>query len=142
MQRIMEYKVLGKQDIKLMEYFADDENTKYDEFLLNTFLEEKNAFGYVAKDDDMIVGFAYGYVLVRPDGLRDFYLHAIDIMKKYQKHGYGTELMKYIYAHSKSIGCRKLFLITNKSNVPACSCYEKAGGISTSHDDIVYVYKA
>ena len=138
----MEYKVLEKQDIQLMESFADDENTKYDEVLLNAFLEENNAFGYVAKDDDMIVGFAYGYVLVRPDGLRDFYLHAIDIMKNHQNHGYGTELMKYIYAHSKSIGCRKLFLITNKSNVPACSCYEKAGGVSASNDDIVYVYKA
>ena len=132
--------MLEKQDIQLMKYFVDDENTKYDESLLNTFLKEKNAFSYVAKDDEMIVGFAYGYVLVRPDGLRDFYLHAIDIMEKYQKHGYGTELMKYIYSHSKSIGCRKLFLITNKSNVSACRCYEKAGGIRTSNDDIIYTY--
>ena len=136
----MEYKVLEKQDTKLMKYFVDDENTKYDESFLNTFLEEKNAFGYVAKNDEIIVGFAYGYVLVRPDGLRDFYLHAIDIMEKYQKHGYGTELMKYIYSHSKNIGCRKLFLITNKSNVPACRCYEKAGGVRTSNDDIIYTY--
>lgn len=133
--------MLEKQDFNLMKYFVDDENTKYDEVLLNTFLEEKNSFGYVAKEDDIIVGFAYGYVLVRPDGLRDFYLHAIDIMENYQKHGYGTELMKYIYAHSKNIGCRKMFLITNKSNVSACRCYEKAGGISTSNDDIVYAYK-
>jgi len=133
--------VLEKEDIKPMEYFVDNENTKYDEVFLSAFLEEKNAFGYVAKNDDIIIGFAYGYVLVRPDGLRDFYLHAIDIMENYQKHGYGTELMKYIYVHSKSIGCRKLFLITNKSNVSACRCYEKAGGISTSEDDIVYAYK-
>ena len=137
----MEYKVLEQQDIELMKYFVDDENTKYVEVLLNTFLEAKNTFGYVAKEDNNIVGFAYGYVLIRPDGLRDFYLHAIDIMEKYQKHGYGTELMKFINTHSKSIGCRKLFLITNKSNVSACRCYERAGGISTSNDDIVYAYK-
>ena len=42
--------MLEKQDIELMKYFADDENTKYEEVLLNTFLEEKNAFGYVAQD--------------------------------------------------------------------------------------------
>ena len=82
-----------------------------------------------------------GYMLIRPDGLRDFYLHAIDIMERYQKLGYGTELMKYIIAYSKSIGCRKLFLITNKSNIPACRCYENAGGIRMADDDIVYVYK-
>ena len=137
----MEYKMLEKQDIKLMKYFADDVNTKYEEVLLNTFLDAENTYGYVAKEDDIIVGFAYGYVLIRPDGIKDFYLHAIDIMESHQKHGYGTELMKYINTHSKSIGCRKLFLITNKGNVSACRCYEKAGGISTSNDDIVYVYR-
>ena len=137
----MEYKVLEQSDIKLLKYFVDDEKTEYDEALLNAFLGEKNTFGYVAKEDNVIVGFAYGYILIRPDGLRDFYLHAIDIMENHQKLGYGTELMKYIIAHSKSIGCRKLFLITNKSNVPACRCYENAGGISTADDDILYVYK-
>ena len=93
----MEYKVLEKQDVELMKYFVDDENTKYDEDFLGAFLQEKNAYAYIAKEDGMVVGFAYGYVLVKPDGRRDFYLHAIDIMEGYQKHGYGTELMKYIH---------------------------------------------
>ena len=137
----MEYKVLEQQDIKLMKYFVDDEKTEYDETLLNAFLEEKNAYGYVAKEDNIIIGFAYGYVLVRPDGLKDFYMHAIDIMEDYQNKGYGTELIKYINAHSKSIGCRKLFLITNKGNKSACRCYENAGGISTADDWIVYAYR-
>ena len=77
----MEYKILEQSDIKLMKYFLDDEKTEYDEALLNAFLKEKNSYGFVAKEDDVIVGFAYGYILIRPDGLRDFYLHAIDIME-------------------------------------------------------------
>ncbi len=137
----MEYKLMEKQDIKLLKYFVDDENTKYDEILLDTFLKEKNAYGYVAKENNIIVGFAYGYVLVKPDGRKDFYLHAIDIIENYQKHGYGTELMKYIHLHSKSIGCEKMFLITNKSNISACKCYEKAGGINKATDDVVYIFK-
>ncbi len=138
----MEYKLMEKQDIKLLKYFVDDENTKYDEILLDTFLKEKNAYGYVAKENNIIVGFAYGYVLVKPDGRKDFYLHAIDIIENYQKHGYGTELMKYIHFHVKDIGCEKMFLITNKGNISACKCYEKAGGLSKATDDIVYVFKA
>ena len=137
----MEYKVFERQDVKLMKYFVDDENSKYDELILKSFLKEKNAFGYVAKEDNCVVGFAYGYVLKRPDGKKDFYLHAIDVMKSHQKRGVGTGLMKFIVNHSKSAGCRKLFLITNKSNVSACKCYEKVGGISTAADDVVYVYK-
>ena len=104
----MEYKLLEKQDVELMKYFVDDDNTKYDEVILNTFLEEKNTFGYIAKENDIIVGFAFGYVLVKPNGIKDFYLHAIDILEEYQNHGYGTELVKYINSHSKSIGCRKM----------------------------------
>ena len=51
----MEYKVLDKNDIRLMKYFVDDVNTKYDEVFLNTFLEEKNTYGYIAKEDENIV---------------------------------------------------------------------------------------
>ena len=56
----MEYKLFEKQDIELMKYFVDDENTKYDEGILNSFLEEKNTYGYIAKENDIIVGFAFG----------------------------------------------------------------------------------
>lgn len=49
--------------------------------------------------------------------------------------------MNYIKDYTKQIGCRKMFLITNKSNISACKCYEKAGGVSGTDDDIVYAYK-
>ena len=38
-----------------MKYFLDDEKTEYDEALLNAFLKEKNSYGFVAKEDDVIV---------------------------------------------------------------------------------------
>lgn len=137
----MEYKVLEEKDIDLMRYFVDDENTKYEEENLISFINDKNAYGFIARDGNKIVGFAYGYILLRPDGKQDFYLHAIDIMADFQGNGYGTELMNYIKGYVKEIGCRKMFLITNKSNISACKCYEKAGGINNADDEIVYVYK-
>jgi ribosomal protein S18 acetylase RimI-like enzyme len=139
----MEYKILEKQDISLMKFFVDDQNTKYNKEFLDAFLKEKNTYGYIVKENNYIVGFAYGYVLVRPDGNKDLYVHSVDILRKYQGRGYGTELMKYIHNHSKNIGCRKMFIVTNKSNLAACKCYEKSGGISdvNGSDDVVYVYK-
>lgn len=88
----------------------------------------------------MIIGFAYGYTLLRPDGITDFYLHSIDVIKEYQNQGYGTELMNYINEYIKEAGCRKMFLVTNKGNIAACKCYEKSGGLTKANDDIVYVY--
>lgn len=137
----MKYELLSEQNLALLQDFVDDENTKYDETVLKNFLSEKNAYGYIAKNGEKAIGFAYGYVLNEPDGRKVFYLHAIDIMEGYQNRGYGTELVKFIHKHSKSMGCRKMFLITSKRNVSACRCYEKAGGTGDAADDIIYVYK-
>lgn len=137
----MEYKVLEEKDIDLMRNFVDDENTKYEKENLINFMNDKNTYGFIARDENKIVGFAYGYTLLRTDGKQDFYLHAIDIMADFQGNGYGTGLMNFIKDYIKEIGCRKMFLITNKSNVSACKCYEKAGGVNNADDEIVYVYK-
>ncbi len=44
-------------------------------------------------------------------------------------------------AHSKSLGCRKMFLMTNTGNASACRCYEKAGGTNAADDVVMYEYK-
>ncbi len=137
----MEYKILEEKDIDLMKDFIDDENTKYEEENLIKFINDNHSYGFIAKNENKIIGFAYGYTLLRPEGKQDFYLHAIDIMAKYQGNGYGTQLMDYIREYTKQMGCRKMFLITNKSNISACRCYEKAGGVSNANDDIIYAYK-
>ena len=56
--------------------------------------------------------------------------------------GYGTELVRFVHEHSKTLGCRKMFLLTHKHNASACRCYKKAGGIcNAASDDIVFVFK-
>lgn len=137
----MEYKVLEEYEIGLLEKFSDDENTKYEEKNIKKFMENSNNLAFVAKDEDKIIGFAYGYVENKPDGNKMFYLYSIDILKEYQGNGYGTELIRYIKEYAKLIGCYKLYLNTNKSNIHACKCYEKNGFNINSDDDIVYVCK-
>ena len=137
----MKCELLSEHNLVLLFDFIDDQNTKYNEDTLKAFLIEKNAFGYIAEDNGKAVGFAYGYLLNEPDGRKTYYLHAIDIMAGYQNLGYGTELVRFVHAHSKSLGCRKMFLMTNTGNVSACRCYEKAGGTSAAADIIMYEYK-
>ena len=133
-------KILEHDDIIFFKNFKDDENTIYNIEKLKQFIEEKNCYGFIIKDEDSVFGFAYGYLHLRPDGNKDFYLHSIDIMKEYQNNGYGKKLLSYIKEFIQKLGCKKMFLITNKSNLSACSCYEKVGGIAKSKDDVVYSY--
>ena len=53
----MKCELLSEQNLALMFDFIDDENTKYDESVLKAFLEEKNAYGYIAVDSGKAVGF-------------------------------------------------------------------------------------
>ena len=133
---------LTEQNLALLHDFVDDENTRYDEAALRAFLREENAYAYITADSGKAVGFAYGYVLNEPDGQRVYYLHAIDVMERWQNQGYGTELVRFVHEHSKTLGCRKMFLLTHKHNASACRCYQKAGGIcSAASDDIVFTFK-
>ena len=76
----MEYKVLEDQDLKLMLDCVDDENTKYSIDVLKNFIDDKNNFGFIAKTDNKIVGFAFGCILLKPDSRKVFYLDAIDVI--------------------------------------------------------------
>ena len=136
----MEYKILEEKDLELMLDFVDDENTKYSTVDLKEFIDGNNNFGFIAKTNNKIVGFAFGYILLYPDGRKVFYLHAIDVMPEYQGKGYGTGLISFARDYAKTIKCYKMYLITNRSNISACKCYEKAGGINKANDEIVYVY--
>ena len=104
-------------------------------------MNEKNAFGYIAEENGKAIESAYGYVLNGPDGRKTYYLDAIDIMAGYQNLGYGTELVRFVHAHSRSLGCRKMLLLTNAGNASACRCVEKAGGTSSAADVVMYEYK-
>lgn len=136
----MDCKVLEKQDLTMMLDFVDDENTKYNLKDLNKFIQDNNCCGFIAKDKDKIVGFATGYVLLKPDGRKAFYLDTIDVMPDYQNNGCGTRLTEFVRDYANDIGCYEMFLITNRSNISACKCYEKAGGANHAQDEVVYVY--
>lgn len=90
--------------------------------------------------DNKIIGFAYCYTLLRPDGKTMFYLHSIGMLPNYQDKGYGSKLLSFIKEYSKEIGCSEMFLITDKGNPRACHVYEKLGGKNDYKDEIVYVY--
>ena len=137
----MDIKLIEEADLKLMVDFVDDENTKYEIDKLKDFICNENAIGFIAKENDKVLGFAYGFVLLKPDGRKAFYFDSIDVMADSQNNGLGTKLMKFASEYSKGIGCYEMFLITQRSNVSACRCYEKAGGISEADDDVVYVFE-
>lgn len=136
----MEYKVLEEQDLELMEDVLKDDNMIFNKDFLNSFINDNNAYGFIAKENNNIVGFAYAYTLLRPDGKTMFYLHSIGMLPTYQNNGYGTKLMQFIKDYSISLGCSEMFVLTDKGNPRACHVYEKLGGKNDYEDEICYVF--
>ena len=136
----MEYKLLEKEDLKLMKDVLEDDGMIFNTDYLNNFLNDKNAYGFIAKENNKVIGFAYAYTLLRPDGKNMFYLHSIGMLPNYQNNGYGSQLLSFIKEYSQKIGCSEMFVITDKGNARACHVYEKLGGKNDIDDEIVYVY--
>ena len=126
--------------IEDMEEVLIDDNMVFDIDNLKGFLNDTSSFGFIAKENNKIIGFAYCYTLLRPDGKTMFYLHSIGMLPNYQDKGYGSKLLSFIKEYSKEIGCSEMFLITDKGNPRACHVYEKLGGKNDYKDEIVYVY--
>ncbi|EGO8441343.1 GNAT family N-acetyltransferase, partial [Streptococcus agalactiae] len=117
-----------KNDLEFMEEVLIDDNMVFDIDNLKGFLNDTSSFGFIAKENNKIIGFAYCYTLLRPDGKTMFYLHSIGMLPNYQDKGYGSKLLSFIKEYSKEIGCSEMFLITDKGNPRACHVYEKLGG--------------
>ena len=92
----MEYKLLEKQDLQLMKDVLEDDDMEFNLDNLNVFLQDNNNYGFIAKENNKIVGFIYGYSFLKPNGKYMFYVHSVGVLPNYQGKGIGKELFKYM----------------------------------------------
>lgn len=122
----MEYKLLEKQDLQLMKDVLEDDDMEFNLDNLNVFLQDNNNYGFIAKENNKIVGFIYGYSLLKPNGKYMFYVHSVGVLPNYQGKGIGKELFKYMVEYlEKEKKSYKYFLLTSENNMIAQKLYRK-----------------
>lgn len=122
----MECKVLEKQDFELMKEIIEDDDMEFDLDNLNEFLKDKNNYGFIAKKENKIIGFIYGYSLLKPNGKYMFYVHSVGVLPNYQGKGIGKELFKYMVEYLENEKkSYKYFLLTAEDNIIAQKLYRK-----------------
>lgn len=120
----MEYKLLDKEDLVLMKEILEDDDMEFDLNNLNEFLEDKNNYGFIAKEENKIIGFIYGYSLLKPNGKYMFYVHSVGVLPNYQGKGIGKELFKYMVEYLENEKkSYKYFLLTAEDNIIAQKLY-------------------
>lgn len=68
------------------------------------------------------------------------YMHAIEVLSEYRKQGIGKALMNELIRICKKNNFVKMFLITEKSNIPAITLYNVTGGKEKHNDYTVFDY--
>ena len=114
-------------------------------FILTAFYNaliynDKFVIGFISKSDNKIVGFAYVYDIIHPNGKNAYFIYSIGMLPDYQDIGYGTKLLGFIKDYISSNGFFEMFVLTDKGNPRACHVYEKLGGKNDFEDEICYVY--
>ena len=122
----MEYRLLKEQDIKLMKEIVEDDEMLYSEEKLYGFINDKNNYGFIALEDNKVVGFIYCYSLLKPDGRYMCYVHSVGVLSSYQGKGIGSKLFEYMVNYlEKENRNYKYFLLTSEDNVVAQKLYDK-----------------
>jgi ribosomal protein S18 acetylase RimI-like enzyme len=122
----MEYKLLEKDDLELMKEIIEDDDMEFELSNLTRFLQDNNNYGFIAKENNKIIGFIYGYSLLKPNGKYMFYVHSVGVLPNYQGKGIGKELFKYMVEYLENEKkSYKYFLLTAEDNIIAQKLYRK-----------------
>ncbi|SCE94815.1 AAA domain-containing protein [Micromonospora chaiyaphumensis] len=92
------------------------------------FLRSPGALAFVAFDGEEIVGWCWGYHLIRPDTSSMLYLHRLEVTQEHRRRGIGAALLRAFMSAGVQAGASRMFLTTGEANSPARALYESLGG--------------
>lgn len=92
------------------------------------FLEPRSVMTFVASEGDDILGWCWGYRLVRPDGSAMLYVHGLDVAEAHRRRGIGRNLLAAFMAAGREAYASTMFVFTDEANAVARSFYESMGG--------------
>jgi ribosomal protein S18 acetylase RimI-like enzyme len=92
------------------------------------YAQTPGTLAFVACDGPQILGWCWGYNLVRPDDSAMVYLHQLEVDQAHRRKGIGRELMRAFMAAGARAGATKMFLTTGADNAAARSLYDSMGG--------------
>lgn len=135
-------KRLGKGDedkaVEVMETFFIES----DESMPSTvFLENAVNYLLVAYLEDKPVGMLLGYELQRPETKRHmFFAYEMEVIETQRRSGIGRALIDHFKEICKDCNGTEVFLLTNRSNVPAMNLFRSAGGKQEGNDNVLFVF--
>lgn len=102
------------------------------------FLAQPSSVAFVALAGDEVVGWAWGFREVRPDGRDQVLLYQLDTAEGWRRQGIGTALVRAVLDLARDEGFVRVWLVSNKGNTEAVGVYRRLGAVAYQDDDVVY----
>ncbi len=133
MRTELEIRLLGASDEALL---ASVEEEVFDDsvqaVLAAEFLADSRHHIAAAIVDDRVVGFASAVHYVHPDKPAELWINEVGVAPAYQRRGLGRRLMRALFDHGRTLGCREAWVLTEHDNAAARGLYADAGGVEQS----------
>lgn len=109
---------------------------------MRNFLSDPINYLIVAEIDKIVVGYIVAYELQRVDrNMKSMFFYEIGVLKEYRNQGIGSSLINFLKEICREKKIMKMWVGTNRSNLPAMSLYSKTGGKEdTSGDEVSFTY--
>ena len=101
--------VLGDDNVELTERVVRDIKARTPGDVAR-FLARTGSVAYAALADEAPIGWAYGYVLDRPDGDRMMLLYEMEVVASWRRKGIGRKLVGAFRDHAIEAGCQSMWL--------------------------------
>ena len=95
----------------------------------------------VAQERDEPVGFVIAHQLQRIDGESSkMFLYEIGVAASHRRRGIASALINELDRICQDGSFISMFVLTNRSNIPATGLYSKTGGSVENSDDLMFTY--
>lgn len=105
------------------------------------FLAQPQNWMFACVEDSQILSFCQGYLCARLNDTGGLlYVHELAVLPAYRRRGIGKTMLDMLKILCRLSGIRRIFLVTQRSNVPAVALYTSARGRPAHTDDLIYVF--
>ena len=105
------------------------------------FLTHPQNWLFACVEDGRILAFCQGYECMRLNDVGGLlYIHEFAVPPEFRRQGIGKTMLDMLKILCRLSGIRRIFLVTQRSNLPAAALYEAARGRPAHRDDMVYVF--
>ena len=87
------------------------------------FLSDPNSFVMIADTSENIIGWAYGYILSRPEGQHSMLIYELEVEANHRRRGVASQLISSCVDLANESGCYQAWLLTERDNSPAMEFY-------------------